>query len=356
MIYPVHSCPQFVATDLQGIRMLPQSVKNRETLLFSGSEIKEILRLEDYFALVENAFRLYAQDKSLSTGLLHIDTEDGEFHIKAGGLVSGKTYLGLKLNGGFFQNQKRFGLPNIQGIIVLCDGEDGSPLAIMESVQITINRTGATTAVAAKYLARPDSKTVTICGCGTQGRVQLRSLKQVLPVQKVFATDVDPEKAASFANDMAEDLELEVVAVDSVDQVIGTSDVLVTCTPSTSPLIKPDRIPDGIFIAAVGADSPDKQELDTEVLAEAKVVVDLLDQCKNVGELHHGINAGTITEEEVHAELGQIIVGSRSGRTSDEEIIVFDATGSALQDTAGAIAVYEKALSDKERNKFDFFS
>ena len=76
--------------------MLPQSVKNRETLLFSGSEIKEILRLEDYFALVENAFRLYAQDKSLSTGLLHVDTEDGEFHIKAGGLVSGKTYYILK--------------------------------------------------------------------------------------------------------------------------------------------------------------------------------------------------------------------------------------------------------------------
>ena len=336
--------------------MVPKSLRNRETLLLSGSEISQILGLEDYFDLVENAFRLYAEDKSLGTGLLHVDTENGEFHIKVGGLVTEKTYLGLKLNGGFFQNQKRFGLPNIQGIIVLCDGEDGSPLAIMESVQITINRTGATTAVAAKYLAKPDSKTVTICGCGTQGRVQLKSLIEVLPIERVFVVDADREKAGAFAIEMAEELQVEAVTVDSIDECLETSDVLVTCTPSTSPLIEPENIPDGLFIAAVGADSPEKQELDVRILAQAKVVVDLIDQCKNVGELHHGIKAGVISEEEVHAELGQVIIGTRTGRTSDEEVIVFDATGSALQDTAGAIAVYERAVSSKHGNNFNFFS
>ncbi|MBH15864.1 MAG: ornithine cyclodeaminase family protein [Gemmatimonadetes bacterium] len=336
--------------------MVPRSLRNRETLLLSGSEISQILGLEDYFDLVENAFRLYAEDKSLGTGLLHVDTENGEFHIKAGGLVTEKTYLGLKLNGGFFQNQKRFGLPNIQGIIVLCDGEDGSPLAIMESVQITINRTGATTAVAAKYLAKPDSKTVTICGCGTQGRVQLKSLIEVLPIERVFVVDADREKAGAFAIEMAEELQVEAVTVDSIGEGLETSDVLVTCTPSTSPLIEPENIPDGLFIAAVGADSPEKQELDVRILAQAKVVVDLIDQCKNVGELHHGIKAGVISEEEVHAELGQVIIGTRTGRTSDEEVIVFDATGSALQDTAGAIAVYERAVSSKHGNNFNFFS
>ena len=336
--------------------MVPRSLRNRETLLLSGSEISQILGLEDYFDLVENAFRLYAEDKSLGTGLLHVDTENGEFHIKVGGLVTEKTYLGLKLNGGFFQNQKRFGLPNIQGIIVLCDGEDGSPLAIMESVQITINRTGATTAVAAKYLAKPDSKTVTICGCGTQGRVQLKSLIEVLPIERVFVVDADREKAGAFAIEMAEELQVEAVTVDSIGECLETSDVLVTCTPSTSPLIEPENIPDGLFIAAVGADSPEKQELDVRILAQAKVVVDLIDQCKNVGELHHGIKAGVISEEEVHAELGQVIIGTRTGRTSDEEVIVFDATGSALQDTAGAIAVYERAVSSKHGNNFNFFS
>jgi len=336
--------------------MVPRSLRNRETLLLSGSEISQILGPEDYFDLVENAFRLYAEDKSLGTGLLHVDTENGEFHIKVGGLVTEKTYLGLKLNGGFFQNQKCFGLPNIQGIIVLCDGEDGSPLAIMESVQITINRTGATTAVAAKYLAKPDSKTVTICGCGTQGRVQLKSLIEVLPIERVFVVDADREKAGVFAIEMAEELQVEAVTVDSIGEGLETSDVLVTCTPSTSPLIEPENIPDGLFIAAVGADSPEKQELDVRILAQAKVVVDLIDQCKNVGELHHGIKAGVISEEEVHAELGQVIIGTRTGRTSDEEVIVFDATGSALQDTAGAIAVYERAVSSKHGNNFNFFS
>mgnify|MGYP006081905687 FL=1 len=336
--------------------MVSRSVKNRETLLLSGEEISQILQLEDYFDLVEDAFRLYAEDKSLDTGLLHIDTQDGEFHIKAGGLVKGKAYLGLKLNGGFFQNQKRFGLPNIQGIIVLCDGEDGSPLAIMESVGITINRTGATTGVAAKYLAKPNSETVTICGCGTQGRVQLRSLKQVLPLKKAFAIDMDPDTSARFAAEMADELQMEVMAIDVVEEALAESDVLVTCTPSSSPLIKASMIPDGIFIAAVGADSPDKQELDVEIFSKAKVVVDLLDQCINVGELHHAIAAGVISAEEVHADLGQVIVGDRTGRTSNEEIIVFDATGSALQDTAGAIAVYQRAISDEGRNNFSFFS
>ncbi|MFL5452514.1 MAG: ornithine cyclodeaminase family protein, partial [Myxococcales bacterium] len=122
---------------------------------------------------------------------------------------------------------------------------------------------------------------------------------------------------------------------------VARSDVCVTCTPSRKPLLHELR--PGIFVAAVGADSPDKQELDPALLASAKVVVDSLDQCAEIGELHHAIEAGSMRREDVHAEIGEIVAGRKRGRTDDEEITVFDSTGTALQDVAAAASVYAAA-------------
>ena len=138
----------------------------RELLLLKRSEVAALLDLPDYIEIVEQAFRLFAEGKTLEPGLLHVDAAEGEFHIKAGGLTLEKTYFGLKANAGFFQNKIRYGLPNIQGLILLFDAEKGVPLAVMDSAEITIQRTGAATAVAAKYLAREDTTHATICGCG----------------------------------------------------------------------------------------------------------------------------------------------------------------------------------------------
>jgi len=118
-----------------------------------------------------------------------------EFHIKAGGLRLGRTYFALKVNGSSFQNRERYDLPNIMGAIILFDGDNGYPLAVMDSIEITIQRTGAATAVAAKYLARTDATTATICGCGNQGRIQLKALKEVLPLERVYAFDMNREAA-----------------------------------------------------------------------------------------------------------------------------------------------------------------
>jgi alanine dehydrogenase len=144
------------------------------TLLLTRGEIRALMPFEVYVEDVEQAYRLYAEGKTPKPGLMHVDSVDGEFHIKAGGLELGKRFFALKVNGGFFHNTERFGMPNIQGAILLCDGENGYPLAIMDSTEITMKRTGAAAAVAAKYLARPESAIVTICGCGTQGRVELK--------------------------------------------------------------------------------------------------------------------------------------------------------------------------------------
>jgi ornithine cyclodeaminase/alanine dehydrogenase len=304
-----------------------------------------LLTLTDCVPVVEEAFRMRAEGRALSPGLMHINADGGEFHIKAGGLRLDRTYVVLKANGGFFQNRKLHGLPNIQGVILLFDGGTGTPLAVMDSVDITILRTGAATAIAARVLARPGSSTALVCGCGNQGRIQLAALRHALPaLRRAFAYDSDPAAARAFASETSASLGLDVAAETDLGRAAAQSDAIVTCTPAKTPFLLKRHVRPGTFVAAVGADSPDKQELEPALLAGAKVVVDILDQCARVGELHHALEAGLLTTADVHGELGEVLAGRRTGRTDDAEITIFDATGTALQDAAAAVAVYRKAL------------
>lgn len=314
-----------------------------KTLLISGDQIQSLLSLDDCIEAVENAFSLYAQGKTLKPALMHVDAPAGEFHIKAGGLKLAKTYFGLKANGGFFGNRERYGMPNIQGMIVLCDGDNGFPLAIMDSVGITRIRTGAATAVAAKYLAWPDSSIATICGCGTQGEIQLRALKRVLPLEQVFAYGRDEAKTAAFAERMSNALDIEVTPTTVLGPAAKASDVIVTCTPSRAAFLMKEHVSPGTFIAAVGADSPDKQELDLLLTASAKVVPDILEQCEKVGELHHAIANRRMTRDQIYAEMGHIVAGLVPNHLDPDDIVMFDSTGTALQDVASAVVVYERA-------------
>ncbi len=309
-------------------------------LLLTRSEVASLLDFAGYIPVVERAFRLHAEGASLEPALAHVSAPDGEFHIKAGGL---ECYFGLKVNGGFFQNQARFQMPNIQGLIVLSRADNGLPVAVMDSIEITIRRTGAASAVAAKYLARPDSAVLTLCGCGNQGRSQLRAILNVLPIRKVFVWSPFSEEMDRFAAAMSEQMRISVEPAHSLADALSRSDVCITCTPSKTPFLRREWIPQGMFIAAVGADSPDKQELDADLVANSKIVADLRTQCIAVGETHHAIAAGLMTTHGVHAEIGEIIAGRRPGRENDREVIIFDSTGTALQDVAAAAAVYERA-------------
>ncbi len=331
-------------------------MKPQGTLLLRRHEITSLLDLPDYLRVVEQAFRLHAQGRSLVPGLLHVDAPEGEFHIKTGGLLRDRTYFALKANAGFFQNRTRFGLPNIQGTILLCDAENGYPLALMDSTAITLGRTGATTGVAARYLARSEASVAAICGCGNQGRIQLRAVAHVLPIRQAYAWDPDADAAQRFAGEMAAELSIAVTDTAELGEAVGPSDVCVTCTPSGEPFLRADHVRPGTFIAAVGADSPEKHELDAALVASSTLVVDLLGQCATVGELHHALESGLMQPGDVHAELSEIVSGAKPGRRSDEEVIVFDATGTGLQDAAGAAAAYEKACAEGVGEYFDFFA
>ena len=163
-------------------------------------------------------------------------------------------------------------------------------------------------------------------------------------LQRTFAWDVDAAKAERFAREMGKVMRLEITATTTIPQ----ADIVVTCTSSSSPFLTPECVRPGTFIAAVGADNPHKSEIHPELLKRAKVVTDLTSQALLMGDLHHAIAARACDAAHVHAELGELIVGSKPGRIGPDEITLFDSTGVAIQDVAAAAWVYERAVASKE--------
>jgi alanine dehydrogenase len=319
-------------------------MKSPDTLLLYRADIAKLLSMEECIAAVEKAFKIYATGEAQPPGILGVHAQEGGFHIKAGIMNLGKSYFVAKTNANFPNNRKLFGLPAIQGIIAVSDAENGRLLALMDSIEITIVRTAAATAVAAKYLSSSNSKIALIIGCGNQGRASLRALLKVRALEMVYAYDIDETLAKQYAQELSEVLNIDVISVNDFSKVALESDICVTCTPSKQAFLKPEHIASGTFIAAVGTDNEDKQELEPALLASNKLVVDSLEQCAYIGELHHALEKGVMKITDVHAELGQIIARQKPGRTFNDEIIIFDSTGMALQDVGAAAIVYEKAI------------
>jgi ornithine cyclodeaminase/alanine dehydrogenase-like protein (mu-crystallin family) len=321
---------------------------NSDTVLFlSSHDVRALLTIDECIVAVENAFRLHGERKTLSPAVLSVHVPNGAFHVKAGALSLSKNYFATKVNGNFPDNPAHFALPTIQGLIVLCDANNGVPLTIVDSRDITASRTAAATAVAVKYLARPDSGAATICGCGIQGRAQLAALSRVFPLKTVFAYDKNLGQASVFAGELSSELSIPIDVSDDLNASIRRSDVCVTCTTACEAFIGEDHLHPGLFIAAVGADNPHKQEIHAAAMAQSKIVCDVIEQCASMGDLHHALNAGVVKTEDVHAELGEIVAGRKPGRESAEEVIVFDSTGMALQDVAATALIYEKAIREE---------
>jgi alanine dehydrogenase len=311
--------------------------------ILSRRDLLQLVGLPECITAVERAFRLHAEGRTLGPAVLGVSAPRGGFHIKAAGLVGERSYFAAKTNANFPDHPRRLGLPTIQGTVVLADAETGEPLAVLDSASLTAVRTGAATAVAAKFLARANARSATIVGCGAQAETQLGAIAAVLPLEHVRVIDTDPGQAERLVARARASLGIRVEAVTDLRAALRASDVAVTCTPSRRWLVSVDDVAPGTFIAAVGADSHGKQELEPRLLASATLVVDVLEQCAEIGELQHALAAGVMTRDQVHAELGDVVAGRRPGRRWDAEITVFDSTGSALQDVAAAIVAYEKA-------------
>jgi ornithine cyclodeaminase/alanine dehydrogenase-like protein (mu-crystallin family) len=298
------------------------------TLLLTRRDVADLLTIDDTISAVENAFRQLGRGEVPPPAIAGVHGNSGAFHIKAA--VAGDRFA-AKINSNFFESK-----PRIKGVIILCDANDGRVLAVMDSIEITILRTGAATAVAAKYLAREDAKTALICGCGLQGRIQARALQRVRKLDRIFAYDSNRDAAANFA---------EEIGAEAVPAPVW-GDIVVTCTPSRSAFLQSAQ--PGAFVAAVGADSEEKQEIAPSLMASSKVVTDVTAQCRTIGDLHHA------PEASVYAELSEIVAGRKPGRQSEAEVIIFDSTGMALQDVAAAAIVYERAVAAGRGTAFEF--
>ncbi len=304
------------------------------TLLLTRRDVADLLSIDDCIEAVENAFRALGSGEVSRPAIAGVHADSGGFHIKAA--IAGDRFA-AKMNSNFFDAK-----PRIKGVIVLCDASEGRVLAVMDSIEVTILRTGAATAVAAKYLARKNVRTALIVGCGHQGHVQARALRRVRDIEKIFAYDVNGNAASDFA---------ERIGAEAVPAPVW-ADIVVTCTPSRSAILH--SVQPGAFVAAIGADSVEKQELAPELMARSKVVTDMTEQCAMIGDLHHAIAAGAMQLEDVYAELSEVVAGRKPGRERDDEVIIFDSTGVALQDVAAAAIVYERAVAAGCGRAFDF--
>ncbi|HEX6575255.1 MAG TPA: ornithine cyclodeaminase family protein [Gemmatimonadaceae bacterium] len=316
------------------------------TLILTRTDVHQLLDYETCIAALKEAFAAEVA-RTIPAAVLGTHVPGGGFHVKTAGLISGRPYYVAKINANFPDNPKLRGLPTIQGVICLYNAEDGRLLALLDSMEITAMRTAAASALAAKYLARPDSHTMTIIGAGNQGRQHLLAMSRILNINRAYVADGDHSKALSFPSTMRDQGDWDIVPVDGYREAVRMSDVVVTCTPSSRVLLDEVDVAPGTFIAAVGADSDTKREIGGRLMASSKVVADVLDQCAAIGDLHHAINEGVMSRDMVHAELADVVTGRKPGRTSDTEITLFDSTGTAIEDVAASSLVYERAIAAK---------
>jgi ornithine cyclodeaminase/alanine dehydrogenase-like protein (mu-crystallin family) len=319
-------------------------VKPDGALLLTRPDVVELLSLEACIDAVEEAFHRQGEGRAGSPAVLAYPSGLGGFHMKAARLDLERPYFAVKINANFPGNRERHGLPTIQGLVVLHDAESGRPLAVMDSIEITKLRTAAATAVAARRLARADSRVASIIGCGAQGPVQLRAVAAVLPIERALVFDLDRGAADRLAAELSSELRIPVRSVESPRNAAREADVCVTCTPSRRAFLGREDVRPGTFVAAVGADAPEKRELHGSLLADASVVVDSLSQCAEIGELHHAIADGAMSAADAYGELAEVVAGRRPGRDTREAITIFDSTGVALEDVAAAARVYREAL------------
>jgi ornithine cyclodeaminase len=298
------------------------------------------VRRIDPLPLIEEGFVAYSQGRVVvpPVGELVFDHPPGDVHIKYG-YIKGDDHYVIKIASGFYDNPK-VGLPSGNGMMLLFSQKTGElECLLLDEGYLTNLRTAAAGAVAAKYLAPLKVGTVGILGAGVQGRMQLEHLRRVREFKEVLVWGLNNGELEAYRRDM-EPLGLSIRTTLAAEEVAAASNLIVTCTPSTRPLLKASWIRPGTHITAVGSDTPEKQELDAAILAKAsRIVVDSLSQSEFRGEVFKAVGAGAIGRDRL-VELGRVIADEKLRRASDEEITVADLTGVAVQDIQISKAVW----------------
>jgi len=318
-----------------------------ELLILSRSDLEKVLNMKDVIDSVETAFRGLALGEVLMPMpyIIDVPKHNGVWGVKSA-LINTQDVVGVKLSSGYFENPVKYNLPSITGVVVIADSKHGIPLAVMDASVITAYRTGAVAGVAARYLARRDSKTAAVFGAGVQGRTQLMALAEVLKLTEARVYDIIPAAAEKFSKEMGGRLGIDVKPVKSVEEALKGADVVSTATPSKTPYIKLAWLARGTHVTTVGSDHKGKQELETSVYGVAKVVVDKREVA---------LEKEYLRPELIHAELGEVVAGIKPGRVNSDELTVMDSSGLGIQDAAAGLAAYQLAKKKNLGTWVEFF-
>ena len=325
-----------------------ESWRNKKTLILGRTDIMGLVTPAEYVAGVEQAYRMHGEGRFYMDPKAHIvlDKYPGEWEAMPSYIEEPEAavckWVSIREN-----NRDKFDLPTVFSILIYTDPETGFPLAICDGSYHTVQRTGAAAAVSAKWLARPESKILAIVGAGNMAEGALETCDTVFQWDEVRVWSRRESTLEHFRETMDPKIDGRYPIVTSTDleKTVRGADVVVTITPAREPLVKREWISPGTHIAAVGADKGGDQELESSLLVGARIFVDDIRQCRTDGEINVPLSEGVITEADIAGEIGEVVTGKKPGRTSPEQITIFDSTGIALQDSATVPLEYARALA-----------
>jgi ornithine cyclodeaminase/alanine dehydrogenase len=307
-----------------------------KTLILSQKDVRALLTLDLAVPAVEAAFRAHGLGRAQMPPKVYLSLESvgGDFRAMPSFLDGA---AGVKWVNSHPHNPARHNLPTVMGVYILSDPETALPLAVMDATWLTAARTGAAAAVASRYLARKDVKTLGLLGCGVQARPLVAAHRVVYGDSlRVLAFDRSEEAARKFAEECGAEV--------STLELVSGCDIVCTSTPGHGVALHRAHVARGAHINAMGADAPGKQEIEGSILNHARVVIDDWHQATHSGEVNVPIHDGEYAESSIYGTLGEIVAGKKHGRDGDE-ISVFDSTGLAIQDVAVARIVHDAARS-----------
>lgn len=327
-----------------------------KTLLLTKEEVGRLISMKEVIGTVEEAYKAFSSGQVVQPDYIgiHLPAPRGEIDFKVGYCKTNEIISMKASSGGFLDNPTAHGVPNGMGSVLLFDARSCALICVMDGSLLTGLRTGASGAVSVKALARKDAKKITCIGTGNQARMQIRAVSLVMQIEEIHAWSRNPETLARFKADIEGEFGIPVVLADSKKEAVEQADILITTTRGKGPLVEASWVKPGTHIVAIGTDMKGKQELDPEIFRHAKIVNDSISQCIDKGETWHPLNEKIIGLDDIHGEIGEVLLGTKPGRENDEEITIFDSTGMAIQDNTTAEKIYRNALENNVGTLFSF--
>lgn len=326
-------------------------------LLLTDQDIEALVDMNDIIEAIENAFIELSDGTAICPKRSYIETEkyNGTIFIMPS-YLSKMDAMATKIVTNYPDNLSNHNLPTLTASVILNNPRNGKMISLMEGTFLTALRTGAVSGVATRYLARKNSRIIGVIGTGAQAKTQLWAMREVLEeIEEIRAFDINPGRAKVFAEEMSQRFELNTCSVATSRQAVENSDIIITATTSVSPVFNGKWLKAGTHVNSVGWMGPNARELDDETVIRSRIVTDTREGIlSESGDVLIPLRRGIITEDDIKAELSEIVTGKEAGRTEENEITLLKTVGLAIEDAATAKIIYQRAIDRGVGTEIDF--